>query len=143
MRKLLTAGLLTFSTLLFSQGTSTRPAVVANINSNIFPNTSNYISPAIMNGVLKNIANNYFNSNTDTLKVPAGGTGKKSFTPYSVICAGTTSVSAFQNVSGLGTSGQVLTSSGAGALPTWTTPASGSVTSVLGVAPIISSGGAT
>jgi len=42
-----------------------------------------------------------------------------SFTPYTVICAGTGSGASLQNVSGLGTTGQVLTSSAAGALPTW------------------------
>ena len=42
-----------------------------------------------------------------------------------------------------GTSGQVLTSAGSGNTPTWTTPATGTVTSVSGTAPIASSGGAT
>lgn len=51
--------------------------------------------------------------------VPGGGTGSGSFTAYSIIAAGTTSTGAFQNVSGLGTSGQILTSNGAGSLPTW------------------------
>jgi len=45
-------------------------------------------------------------------------------------------------ISAAGTSGQVLTSSGAGA-PTWTTPTTGTVTSVTGTSPIASSGGAT
>jgi hypothetical protein len=43
----------------------------------------------------------------------------------------------------VGTSGQVLTSAGAGTAPTWTTPASGSVTSVTGTSPVVSSGGTT
>ena len=42
-----------------------------------------------------------------------------------------------------GTSGQVLTSQGSAATPTWTTPAAGTVTSVTGTAPVVSSGGAT
>lgn len=54
-----------------------------------------------------------------TLPVTAGGTNNTTFTAYSVICAGTTATGAFQNVSGLGTAAQVLTSNGAGALPTW------------------------
>jgi len=45
-------------------------------------------------------------------------------------------------ISAAGTSGQVLTSSGAGA-PTWTTPTTGTVTSVTGTSPIASSGGNT
>ena len=42
-----------------------------------------------------------------------------------------------------GTSGQVLTSGGTGVAPTWTTPTTGTVTSVTGTAPIVSSGGNT
>jgi len=53
------------------------------------------------------------------LVVANGGTGNTTFTAYSVITAGTTATGAFQNVSGLGSSGNVLTSNGAGALPTW------------------------
>jgi len=45
-------------------------------------------------------------------------------------------------ITAAGTSGQVLTSSGAGA-PTWTTPTTGTVTSVTGTSPIASSGGNT
>lgn len=58
------------------------------------------------------------------LIVANGGTGKTSFTAYSVICAGTTSTGVFQNVSGVGTAGQVLTSNGASALPSWQSGAS-------------------
>jgi len=54
-----------------------------------------------------------------TLNVGHGGTGNTTFTAYSVICAGTTATGTFQNVSGVGTAGQVLTSNGASALPTW------------------------
>jgi len=59
--------------------------------------------------------------------VSKGGTGNTSTTAYAVICGGTTSTGAFQAVSGVGTSGQVLTSNGAGALPTWQTPSGGGV----------------
>lgn len=55
------------------------------------------------------------------LAVADGGTGASSFTAYSVVLGGTTSTGPLQNVSGLGTSGQVLTSGGAGAAPSWTT----------------------
>jgi len=64
---------------------------------------------------------------TGTLIVANGGTGDTSFTAYSVITGGTTSTGALQNVSGVGTSGQVLTSNGAGVLPTWQAAASGSI----------------
>jgi hypothetical protein len=55
------------------------------------------------------------------VSVANGGTGAASFTAYAVICGGTTATGALQNVSGVGSSGQVLTSNGASALPTWQT----------------------
>lgn len=57
--------------------------------------------------------------NGSPIGVAFGGTGNNTFTAYSVICAGTTSTGAFQNVSGVGSAGQILTSNGAGLLPTW------------------------
>lgn len=54
-----------------------------------------------------------------TLGVAGGGTGIVTTTAYGLIAAGTTATGAFQQVSGTGTSGQLLTSNGAGALPTW------------------------
>src|SRR5215831_1575376 len=66
-----------------------------------------------------------------TAVVAGGGTGDTSFTAFSVICGGTTSTGALQNVSGVGTANQVLTSNGAGALPTWqNSSASGAVTQI-------------
>ena len=59
------------------------------------------------------------NTTGGTTPVPGGGTGKTSFTPYAVITGGTTSTGALQNVVGVGTAGQVLTSNGASALPSW------------------------
>jgi hypothetical protein len=50
---------------------------------------------------------------------------KSGLTAYSVICGGITSADAFQNVSGVGTTGQVLTSNGAASLPTWQTSSTG------------------
>ena len=60
-----------------------------------------------------------------TVAVAHGGTSNTSFTAYSVLCAGTSSTGAFQNVSGLGTSGYVLTSQGAGSLPHWASNSAG------------------
>lgn len=51
--------------------------------------------------------------------VSDGGTGASSFTAYAVICGGTTSTGALQSVASVGSAGQVLTSNGAGALPTF------------------------
>lgn len=66
----------------------------------------------------------YYVSGTD-VAVADGGTGLSSTTAYAVLCGGTTSTGAFQSVAGLGTSGQVLTSNGAGALPTFQTAGGG------------------
>jgi hypothetical protein len=58
--------------------------------------------------------------------VPKGGTGIVTTTAYALITGGTTATGAFQHVSGLGTAGQVLTSNGAGTLPTWQAGGGGS-----------------
>lgn len=58
---------------------------------------------------------------TSTLTVSNGGTGLSSATAYAVLCGGTSSTGNFQSVASVGTSGQVLTSNGAGALPTFQT----------------------
>ena len=60
------------------------------------------------------------------LPVANGGTGDTSLTAYAVLAGGTTSTGALQQISGVGTTGQVLTSNGASTLPTWQTPAGGS-----------------
>jgi len=53
--------------------------------------------------------------------VPLGGTGLATLTAYAILCGGVTATGAMQQVSGLGTAGQVLRSNGPGALPTWQT----------------------
>lgn len=69
---------------------------------------------------------NAINANATTpLLVSQGGTGSNSFTSYGVICGGTTSTGNIQSVAGLGNSGYVLTSNGAGTLPTFQTIGSG------------------
>ena len=52
------------------------------------------------------------------LPVPSGGTGRATATAYAVICGGTTATGALQSITSAGTTGQVLTSNGVGALPT-------------------------
>jgi hypothetical protein len=51
--------------------------------------------------------------------VAQGGTGRSTNTAYAVICGGTTTGGAEQSIASVGTAGQVLTSNGAGALPTF------------------------
>jgi hypothetical protein len=62
------------------------------------------------------------------IAVPFGGTDKTSFTAYAVICGGTTSTGALQSVASVGALGEILTSNGPGALPTFqASPGSGTV----------------
>lgn len=63
---------------------------------------------------------------SSAVTVPKGGTGRTTNTAYALMAGGTTATGAQQQVSGLGTSGQILTSNGAGALPTWQDAAGGS-----------------
>ncbi len=51
--------------------------------------------------------------------VADGGAGRGSATAYAVICGGTTTTGAHQSIASVGTAGQVLTSNGAAALPTF------------------------
>jgi len=62
-------------------------------------------------------------NSSGVLQVLGGGTGATSATAYAVQCGGTTSTAAHQSVASVGTTGQVLTSNGAGALPTFQTAA--------------------
>jgi hypothetical protein len=87
--------------------------------SNIAPSATSGV-PLVSQGATSNPA-------YGTAVVSGGGTGVTSNTAYSVLCGGTTSTNPIQSVASVGTSGQVLTSNGAGALPTFQTPAGGSV----------------
>jgi hypothetical protein len=69
---------------------------------------------------------------TGTLDVANGGTGLASTTAYAVLCGGTSSTGALQPIAGVGTSGQILTSNGAGALPTFQAAPSGGITTIDG-----------
>jgi hypothetical protein len=82
-------------------------------------------SPTLVTPALGTPSSGLLTSCTGLL-VAGGGTGLSSATAYAVLCGGTTSTGAFQSVSSVGTSGQVLTSNGAGALPTFQTAGAGS-----------------
>lgn len=64
---------------------------------------------------------------SSALPVDSGGTGATSATAYAVLCGGTSSTGAFQSVASVGTAGQVLTSNGAGTLPTFQTLQQGNI----------------
>lgn len=76
---------------------------------------SNYVGQNTINTV-GTITDGTWNG-TD-IAVANGGTGRSSHTAYAVLCGGTTATSAQQSIPSLGTAGQVLTSNGAGQLPT-------------------------
>lgn len=65
---------------------------------------------------------------TDPVTVAIGGTGVQTFTAYAVICGGTTATGALQSIAGVGNAGEVLTSNGAAALPTFQAAAGGGLT---------------
>lgn len=56
---------------------------------------------------------------TGILPVANGGMGAASHTAYALLAGGVTAAAAVQSLAGVGTAGQVLTSNGAGALPTF------------------------
>ena len=74
----------------------------------------------VCNGTDIVVAENYLASLTlgTPLTVANGGSGVAAATAYAVLCGGTTSTGAIQAIASVGTTGQVLTSNGAGALPT-------------------------
>ncbi|OGB86089.1 hypothetical protein A3J41_01045 [candidate division TM6 bacterium RIFCSPHIGHO2_12_FULL_38_8] len=56
-----------------------------------------------------------------TAVVAGGGTGVSSLTAYALLAGGTTTTNPVQSLAGVGIAGQLLTSNGAGALPTFQT----------------------
>lgn len=90
-----------------------------NVQTGTASNTLNQVPPSATSGVPLISQGASAQPIFGTVGVAGGGTGDASFTPYSVITAGTTSTGSLQNVSGVGTSGQILTSNGASTLPTW------------------------
>lgn len=73
------------------------------------------------------MATNNATNTSNPITVAQGGTGVASATAYAVLCGGTTSTGALQSIASVGSSGNVLTSNGAGALPTFQSASSGSL----------------
>ena len=72
-------------------------------------------------GFLKSTTGTGVITSVSPITVADGGSGRASTTAYAVLCGGTTSTGAEQSIAGVGVSGQLLTSNGAGALPTFQT----------------------
>jgi hypothetical protein len=62
-----------------------------------------------------------FSALANPLTVANGGTGDATLTAYAVLCGGTTTTAAIQSIASVGTANQILTSNGAGTLPTFQT----------------------
>lgn len=126
------------SSLFQNQGTST---TVLHGNAAGNPSWSPIVSADITDGTIVNIDILNVDAGkitTGILPIARGGTntgiiGLAGTIPYSNATS--------YGFSAVGTSGQVLTSAGSGT-PTWTTPTVGTVTSVTGITPIFSTGGA-
>jgi hypothetical protein len=90
------------------------------LTANNFIDSSLTASKPVFTDASKNLVS------TGTLGVDQGGTGLTTTTAYSVVFTGTTSTGPFQASIGPGTATYLLTSNGAGALPTWqAAPATG------------------
>ena len=77
---------------------------------------------------------------SSALPVGQGGTGGSAVTSYAVVTGGTTTGSALQQVPGLGASGQILTSQGAGSLPSWQNAPAGFTNPMAALGDMISGG---
>lgn len=109
------------STGLFDSVTTTNHDVLIGAASNGITN----VAPSATSGVPLISQGAAADPAFGTAVVAGGGTGVTSFTAYSVIAGGTTSTGVLQSVATVGSSGQVLTSNGAAALPTWQTAPTG------------------
>jgi hypothetical protein len=82
------------------------------------------IAPSATSGVALISQGSAANPAYGTVVVAGGGTGLATLTAYALIAGGTTSTGNVQQIA-LGSSGQVLTSNGAGALPSFQAAAGG------------------
>lgn len=119
-------------------GTAGQIVVINNTTTPIISIDPTYVGQTSIT-TLGTITTGTWNGNVIT--VPYGGTGDSSFTAYTLIAGGTTTTGSLQSLTA-GISGQVLTSNGVGALPTWSTLSTG-VTSITGTANQITASSAT
>jgi hypothetical protein len=123
-------GAQTLTGVLIGNGTSAVTGNAVTQYNTLVGGASNAISsiaPSATSGVPLVSGGSSANPSYGTAVVAGGGTGITSATAYAVLCGGTTSTGALQSIAGLGSSGQVLTSNGASALPTFQSAAAGSL----------------
>lgn len=114
------------------------------MNSSVFSSGTPADFFSLNNGI-------YYSGHDGDITIGSGN-GKKTFLAWGTtgqsahVINATGSIGLNTDITGAtnyGTSGQVLTSGGSAATPTWTTPTTGTVTSVTGTSPVVSSGGNT
>ena len=115
-----------------STGNLTLQSSGLNTVATILPNTTAHVTCILTSGTTAASWDYGFTDFNTSVPVALGGTGNTSATAYALVAGGTTSTGAFQSLASVGTTGQVLTSNGAGALPTFQTSAGGGVTSLNG-----------
>jgi hypothetical protein len=108
-----------------STGNLTLQSSGLNTITTILPNTTAHVTCILTSGTTAASWDYGFTDFNTSVPVALGGTGNTSATAYAVLAGGTTSTGAFQSLASVGTTGQVLTSNGAGALPTFQTAAGG------------------
>jgi hypothetical protein len=123
---------------------STTPAAIYNVVSGAGANTIHNIVPTATSGVPIISQGSAAQPIFGTAVVSGGGTGAASFTAYAPLCGGTTTTGILQSAAtGIGTSGTVLTSNGAAALPSFQALSGLAVTSITGTANQISASAST
>jgi hypothetical protein len=138
---------LPISTGVSGLGTGVATALAVNVGTAGAPVVNGGVLGTPSSGTLTNCTFPTLNQNTTgtaanvtgIVAIANGGTNSTATATAGGIGYGTGTAHAY---TAAGTSGQVLTSAGAG-VPTWTTPTTGTVTSVTGTAPVVSSGGTT
>ena len=115
-------GAATLTGILTGNGASAITANAVTQYGTVIAGASNAVSsvaPSATSGVPYISQGAAANPTFGTAVVAGGGTGVTSNTAYAVLCGGTTSTNPVQSIAGVGSAGQVLTSNGAGALPTF------------------------
>jgi len=108
-----------------SSGALTINSSGANLVATVNANTTATITCILTSGTDAASWDADFTGFTTALPVARGGTGASTQTAYAVLAGGTTATGAYQSIASVGTTGQVLTSNGAGALPTFQAAAGG------------------
>ena len=117
---------LTAHGVLVGEGTSAITPITVGTDGQVLvgksANDPSFISPTAGTGLTGTFNSTTFSYALSTpISVANGGTGVTSNTAYALLCGGITTTNPIQSIASVGTSGQLLTSNGASALPTFQT----------------------